>query len=99
MNLYKADINSMREILFRWLNADGDFVYGSLIYGIHSPIIHIGEHEWVHVYPNNIEQLIGRDMFGRRVFEGDTVITDGFIHKASFDDYKDLREGKAFKHE
>ena len=70
----------MRQIKFRGRRVDtGEFVYGDLIQfktallpAVHYFILHNGCQD--EVEPDSVAQLVGRDVNGKEVYEGDIVI-------------------------
>lgn len=68
----------MREIEFRGKRVDnGEYVYGDLVHmtGGRVGIIFDKRVAAVEVEPNSVAQLVGRDANGKKVYEGDVLIT------------------------
>lgn len=63
----------MREIEFRGKTADGQEVYGDLIHDDAGVLIRTRRGEMFRVDEETVAQLIARDRFGRKVYEGDEV--------------------------
>ena len=78
----------MRQIKFRGRSMlDGEWLFGDLIHGYANSFAIRTENDGTHcVVPDTIAQLIGLDMDGREVYEGDAVIVEdgNILHAAIF---------------
>ena len=77
----------MRQIKFRGRRLDnGEYVYGDFVHYVPQssfPGI-VDEDGFVHeVKSESVAQLIGRDVKGKEVYEGDERIIDGLTHVGS----------------